>query len=213
MVTFLLKFIWFYNIISKEYILDNGDYMKLLKIFDSKNYLEDFSTFERHACRGIIIKDKKVALVKSNLGYYKFPGGGIEKNESKKEALIREVLEETGLQVIKESIQEFGYTYEKRRSIYDEKGFNLDLDKIFIQYSYYYLCDCLDEITNPNLFDYEIDEEYPIYSIYSYGVENCISLEARVVSAGYTLHSRKQVGATIGCHVGPGAFGVLFVHK
>ena len=103
MVTFLLKFIWFYNIISKEYILDNGDYMKLLKIFDSKNYLEDFSTFERHACRGIIIKDKKVALVKSNLGYYKFPGGGIEKNESKKEALIREVLEETGLQVIKEN--------------------------------------------------------------------------------------------------------------
>ena len=61
--------------------------------------------------------------------------------------------------------------------------------------------------------EYELDEEYPIYSIYSYGVENCISLEARVVSTGYTLHSRKQVGATIGCHVGPGAFGVLFVHK
>lgn len=61
--------------------------------------------------------------------------------------------------------------------------------------------------------EYELDEDYPIYSIYSYGVENCISLEARVVSTGYTLHSRKQVGATIGCHVGPGAFGVLFVHK
>ncbi len=61
--------------------------------------------------------------------------------------------------------------------------------------------------------EYEIDEAYPVYSIYSYGVENCISLEARLVSAGYTLHSRKQVGATIGCHVGPGAFGVLFVHK
>ena len=61
--------------------------------------------------------------------------------------------------------------------------------------------------------EYEIDEEYPIYSIYSYGVENCISLEAKLVSAGYTLHFRKQVGATIGCHVGPGAFGVLFVHK
>lgn len=61
--------------------------------------------------------------------------------------------------------------------------------------------------------EYEIDEEYPIYSIYSYGVENCISLEAKVVNAGYLLHSRKQVGATIGCHVGPGAFGVLFVHK
>ncbi len=61
--------------------------------------------------------------------------------------------------------------------------------------------------------EYEIDENYPIYSIYSYGVENCIALEAKVVNAGYLLHSRKQIGATIGCHVGPGAFGVLFVHK
>ena len=61
--------------------------------------------------------------------------------------------------------------------------------------------------------EYEIDEDYPIYSIYSYGVENCISLETKVVNAGYLLHSRKQIGATIGCHVGPGAFGVLFVHK
>lgn len=64
-----------------------------------------------------------------------------------------------------------------------------------------------------SLKEYELDEEYPIYSIYSYGQENCISLEAKVISAGYTLRSRKQVGATIGCHVGPGAFGVLFVHK
>ena len=63
------------------------------------------------------------------------------------------------------------------------------------------------------LQEYELDDSYPIYSIYSYGTENCISLEAKVVNAGYTLHSRQQVGATIGCHVGPGAFGVLFVHK
>ena len=61
--------------------------------------------------------------------------------------------------------------------------------------------------------EYEIDENYPIYSIYSYGQENCISLEAKLVSSGYTLRSRKQLGATIGCHVGPGAFGVLFVRK
>ena len=63
------------------------------------------------------------------------------------------------------------------------------------------------------LQEYDIDDSYPMYSIYSYGVENCISLEAKIVSKGYLLHSRKQVGATIGCHVGPGAFGILFVHK
>lgn len=63
------------------------------------------------------------------------------------------------------------------------------------------------------LQEYEIDESYPVYSIYSYGTENCICLEAKLISAGYTIHSRKQLGATIGCHIGPGAFGVLFVHK
>lgn len=136
--------------------------MKLLKVFDSKNYLDSFTIFERHACRAIIIKNQKVAMVKSNLGYYKFPGGGIEKKETKKDALIREVLEETGLQVKEESIKEFGYTYEKRRSIYDELGFNLDLNSIFIQYSYYYFCECEEEVLNQKLFDYEIDEDYSL---------------------------------------------------
>lgn len=136
--------------------------MKLLKVFDSKNYLDNYEPFERHACRGIIIKDKKIAMVKSNLGYYKFPGGGIEKGETKKEALIREVLEETGLQVKEQTIKEFGYTYEKRRSIYDEKGFNLDLDRIFIQYSYYFLCECEEKVLSQRLFDYEIDESYTL---------------------------------------------------
>ena len=70
-----------------------------------------------------------------------------------------------------------------------------------------------EDLVKAILEEYEIDEEYPIYSIYSYGQENCISLEAKVINAGYTLRARKQVGATIGCHVGPGAFGVLFVHK
>ena len=63
------------------------------------------------------------------------------------------------------------------------------------------------------LQEYELDENYPMYSLYSYGVENCISLEAKIVASGYLIRSRKQVGATIGCHVGPGAFGILFVHK
>lgn len=139
--------------------------MKLLKVFDSKNYLDSYEPFERHACRGIIIKDNKVAMVKSNLGYYKFPGGGIESGETKIEALIREVLEETGLQVIRESVKEFGYTYEKRRSIYDEKGFNLDLDRIFIQYSYYFVCECDENILPQNLFDYELDEGYSLVFI------------------------------------------------
>ena len=40
--------------------------------------------------------------------YYKFPGGGIEAGESYAEALCREVREEAGLQVKKETIREYG---------------------------------------------------------------------------------------------------------
>src|SRR5690606_38606498 len=38
----------------------------------------------------------KILMVRSNLGYYKLPGGGVEDGESHAEALVREVAEETG---------------------------------------------------------------------------------------------------------------------
>lgn len=43
--------------------------------------------------------------------YYKFPGGGIEIGEFMEDALIREVSEETGLCVIRNSIQEYGQVH------------------------------------------------------------------------------------------------------
>ena len=41
--------------------------------------------------------------------YYKLPGGGIEEGEQLEDTLIREVREESGLIVKKDSIKEFGY--------------------------------------------------------------------------------------------------------
>lgn len=52
----------------------------------------------RPAVYGIIIKDKKILLSKQWDGY-DFPGGGIELGEDTQDALVREVKEETGMDV------------------------------------------------------------------------------------------------------------------
>lgn len=59
----------------------------------------------------------------------------------------------------------------------------------------------------------ELDEAFPIETLFTYGEENCEELEKRLRDAGYALSCRRQIGSTIGAHVGPGACGVLFVEK
>ena len=54
----------------------------------------------RVSSRAIIINEDKILLNCFGNGlYYNFPGGGIEENETAKQAVIREVLEESGLTV------------------------------------------------------------------------------------------------------------------
>lgn len=59
----------------------------------------------------------------------------------------------------------------------------------------------------------EIDTNFPIYGIYSYGLENVEKLEKKLEKEGYQVNGHYQLGAVIGAHVGPGAFGVVFVEK
>lgn len=58
-----------------------------------------------------------------------------------------------------------------------------------------------------------IDTNFPVYTLYTYGTENIEKLEEKLEKANVAVDSRLQVGATIGAHVGPGAFGVVFVEK
>ncbi len=50
----------------------------------------------RTAIRGIILKDDQILLIRTSSGDLKFPGGGIQGNETYEEALRREIREETG---------------------------------------------------------------------------------------------------------------------
>jgi 8-oxo-dGTP diphosphatase len=68
----------------------------------TKNYIVGVGAIVFHEHKLLVIKDRF-------LPGYKLPGGHIEKNESIKEALTREVFEETGINIRFESIMNIGH--------------------------------------------------------------------------------------------------------
>lgn len=56
----------------------------------------NYKVVTRKAVKGIVIVDRKVLFIHTNKGDYKFPGGGIQKEETTEQALSREIMEETG---------------------------------------------------------------------------------------------------------------------
>ncbi len=60
---------------------------------------------------------------------------------------------------------------------------------------------------------FELNYDFPVYPIFSYGTENCEYFEERLIKEGYPLSERLQIGPTIGTHIGPEAFGVIFVAR
>ena len=130
--------------------------MRLLFEIDLKNYDKNGKAFKRPSARAIIMKDNKIYMVHSLVyDYYKFPGGGIEKDESNIDALIRETAEEAGLVVIKDSIKEYGYVHRIQKA--KDEGYSM-----FIQDNFYYLCDVEDRKINQNLDDYEDSEKFTL---------------------------------------------------
>lgn len=106
------------------------------------------ATIVREAVRGISIKDNKILMIATNQGDYKLPGGGIKENENHKEALAREVAEETG------------YTCERISNlvgkVLERKIDKYEKDKIFEMISYYYFCEVSDSFVEQSLDEYEI---------------------------------------------------------
>ena len=54
---------------------------------------------DEKACGGIIVKDEKVLMVKQVKGFSGFPKGHVESNETEIETAIREIKEETNIDV------------------------------------------------------------------------------------------------------------------
>jgi len=70
-----------------------------------------------HVVAGIIYKENKILLCrrkegKSQAGFWEFPGGKVEKNESNQKALYREIKEELGIEIkVKDFYVQTAYSY------------------------------------------------------------------------------------------------------
>jgi len=85
-------------------------------------------------------------------GELKLPGGGIDEGEDDYQALMREVKEETGYEVIPETIVPFGEIEEKRLSVHEPK--------IWHQFSRLYFCDVYPEQGECNYSENEKKYEF-----------------------------------------------------
>ena len=119
------------------------DFNKLLE----EEKIKDFKSIsQREAVRAIIIINNNILLVQSNRGDYKFPGGGVEENESHAAGLIREVREETGYIncIVKDKIG----------TVIERKIDEFDNNVLFQMTSHYYLC----ELTSEEKIKQQLDE-------------------------------------------------------
>ena len=125
--------------------------MRKLFTIDLKDYTPSGKKFYRPSVRGIIFdNDGNVAMIYSRkYHFYKFPGGGIEGDETHLETLAREIKEETGMTLIPESAKEFGEVLKI------QNGDESSKDTIHIQQNFYYTCRVEDEVGSQELDDGE----------------------------------------------------------
>ena len=72
--------------------------------------------FEK-SCGAIVINDDKVLLVKHNAGHIGFPKGHVEDGETEEETAIREVKEETGIDIEMDTNYRYMTTYSPKEGV------------------------------------------------------------------------------------------------
>ena len=123
-----------------------GGNLNFNKIIEEPKIKNLKSTIYREAVRAIIFNNDHILLVQSNRGDYKFPGGGLEDNETHYSGLLREVQEETGY--INCMVND------KVGIVIERKVDEFDHNALFQMTSHYYLC----KLTNEEKISQKLDD-------------------------------------------------------
>lgn len=110
-------------------------------------------TIYRTAVRAVIPRGDKLLMVYSaQNGDYKFPGGGVNADETHAQALAREIAEECGA-TLTQILQPFGHVIEY--DVPQAKEYD-----VFCMTSYYYVCAIDDTFGTQRLDEYEAALEF-----------------------------------------------------
>lgn len=114
--------------------------MRLLGTNDYKDYNGN-NIITRTSARCIVIENNKIFLSHSKkFNFYKLPGGGVNKDEQKRDAAAREALEEAGITIDKENMKLYGVFVDKWKSVKNNEN------AIWLNKSYHYICQRIGEI-------------------------------------------------------------------
>ena len=127
--------------------------VKVLCVLDETGYTKEMPVVYAVTVRAVIEREGRYAMQLSGRGEYKIPGGGVEQGEDLMTALEREVLEETGLIVIPETVSEIGEIIEYRPDKFSPQ------DK-FERHTFYYRCQVREEQHELQLTPSELDKEF-----------------------------------------------------
>lgn len=143
--------------------------MEKILVMDEHDYDDDLGEIFRVSIRGIIFVDGKLLMIEDSFGEVKLPGGGMELGEDDYQVLIREVKEETGHDVIPESIKPFGEIEEKRLSVHEPM--------IWHQINRLYFCDVYPE---QGQCEYsESEKKYGFHQVF-YTIEEALEKNERM---------------------------------
>ena len=128
-------------------------------IFNDKNLTNEDISESVTRVKGLMINSDGKILIAHNNNTYQFPGGHLEENEKKDDCIVREIKEETGIDVI--------VTEEPFLCIrtYDDNYFNTGEKVLNSIYYYRFFTDDLPNFSETHYDELELETEFNLFYV------------------------------------------------